>query len=232
MPAEWPGEPASGSLLQTQEGKPKRWRWLSSQTWNIVFSHSSERKNCLILLLELPFASMQPKLERGKIGINPEKWDQGNTVNVFLVSTEALFLPALAHTRRPRAAGSPCSSDCTSPPGHVHVQLCSSPHSCPTSEASHYVSTVYIPTSPGSWIKPAEQRRGGLGEQTFLCGQRKDKETGTQRQVGDCWSPSPLAWPSPSTAVTLAAGIWGTIIILQIKAAPSLDNYSKIEALL
>ena len=43
-PGEQVGEPASGSLLQPQEGKPERWRWLSSQTRNIVFSHSSERK--------------------------------------------------------------------------------------------------------------------------------------------------------------------------------------------
>ena len=115
-----------------------------------------KEKNCLILLLELPFASVQPKLERGKITINPEKRDQGNAVNVFLISPEVLFLAALAHRGRPRAAGSPCSSDHTSPPGHVHVQVMSgpmegsSPHSCPTSAAPRYVSTMYIPTSPGS----------------------------------------------------------------------------------
>lgn len=99
---------------------------------------------------------MQPKLERGKITINPKKQDPENAVNVFPVSTEALFLAALAHMGRPRAAGSPYASDRSSPPGHVHVQLMcsplegSSPHSCPVSAAPRYVSTVYIPASPGS----------------------------------------------------------------------------------
>lgn len=157
-----------------------------------------KEKNCLILLLELPFASVQPKLERGKITINPGKRDQGNAVNVFLISTEVLFLSALAHTGRQRAAGSPCSSDHTSPPGHVHVRPPG--RLIPTflpNLSSHWLCQHYVRSYLPRILNKVS--RGGVDwESKLSCvDKRKIRRQGPRARLGTKLVPKPLGMTKP-----------------------------------